>query len=623
MLLDAEGVKRIIVVSSDPLQYGPEAKWATGVEVWERDRLDEAQRVLREIDGITALIYDQPCATELRRQRSRGLVPDAPLRVFINEAVCEGCGDCGVKSNCLSVFPVETEFGRKTQIHQSSCNRDYTCLEGDCPAFVTVLPATNDEANKERKFYRVEQDLAEPARKVPESCNIYMMGIGGSGVVTANQVLGTAALLDGKHVRSLDQTGLSQKGGPVVSNLKIFEQPTAASNIVSVGEADAYIVFDMLTGTTDVNLSRARPDKTVAAVSGSLIPTGSMVSSTAISFPSDHHLKRRIEARTRVEDNVYLDAIALAENLFGSHMPANIITLGAAYQGGLIPLSSDSIERAITLNGVAVESNIHAFRVGRLLVADPEWRQSVQPKRPGALTIASDLSPQARELIDEVGAEGALKRLLESRVPELIAYQDVDYARQYVEFVRQITQAERAAVPDQSRLSQAVARYLFKLMAYKDEYEVARLYLKPEVGQAITEQFGRGAEMTYHLHPPFLRYLGMKKKMRLGKWFDGLFRLLVVMRRLRGTPLDLFGRAGLRRVERALIDEYRALIEEALSDLSQPGYERAVKLARLPDLIRGYEEIKLANVQRFREEVANIKAASQAGEGRKAAVAAD
>jgi indolepyruvate ferredoxin oxidoreductase len=607
--LEAEGVKRTIVVSSDPFKYGSEARWAEGVEIWDRERLDEAQRLLRDIPGVTALIYDQPCAAELRRKRKRGLAEDPPMQIFINEAVCEGCGDCGVKSNCLSVFPVETEFGRKTQIHQSSCNKDYTCLKGDCPAFISLIPAEtqNGRQQREPKIYRVERDLPEPQPKVPPDCNIYMMGIGGTGVVTINQILGTAALLDGKQVTSLDQTGLSQKGGPVVSSLKILDRPGEVSNKVAKGEADAYLVFDILTGTAPTNLSRARAGKTIAVVSSSEIPTGAMISSTEAHFPNAQRLRGLIEARTRAAENVYLDAINLAENLFGSHMPANLITIGAAYQAGLIPISATAIEQAITLNGVAVESNIQAFRVGRLVVADPIWVQTLEAERRDEVTGAPKLTPEAQALVESIGASGELKRLLEIRVPELIAYQDLAYAQAYVAFVKRVAETERAVMPGQTRLSTGVTRYLFKLMAYKDEYEVARLHLSPEIAQALTEQFGRGAQITYYLHPPFLRYLGLKQKIKLGKWFDIVYRLLVAMRRLRGTPFDLFGYTPVRRLERALIGEYRALIEEALTNLSPATYEQAVKLANLPDMIRGYEEVKVRNVGRFREEVGKIK----------------
>jgi indolepyruvate ferredoxin oxidoreductase len=597
----AEGVKRIIVMTDEPDKYPKSTMWAPGVEVWHRDRLDEAQRVLRDIPGVTALVYDQRCAAEKRRLRKRGKLPDPAMRVVINEAVCEGCGDCGVKSNCLSVHPVETEFGRKTQIHQSSCNKDYSCLRGDCPSFLTVVPRITKK--KERRVFIVDQTLPAPPFNVPEDANIFMMGIGGTGVVTVNQILGTAALLDGKHVRGLDQTGLSQKGGPVVSHLKIFEHATESSNKVSAGSADCYIGFDVLVATAPQNLDHARPDRTIAVVSTSQVPTGAMVTSTTVEFPEANGLITSIDRVTRKDENVYLDALGLAETLFDDHMAANLIVLGAAWQAGAIPVSADSIEDAIKLNGVSVQMNTQAFRAGRLLVADPAWVQTVTRQRLGAVASTPELSKEARALVDRVDAAEELRRLLEVRVPELIAYQSAAYAREYVGFVRRVREAEAAAVPGETRLSEAVARYLFKLMAYKDEYEVARLHLKTDIARALEAEFPGGVTLQYNLHPPIFRALGLKRKIKLGTWFERCFRTLAAMKTLRGTWIDPFGFAAVRRVERQLPGEYRGLVDKALVGLSPESYERAVKLASLPDVIRGYEDIKLENVQRFRDEV--------------------
>jgi indolepyruvate ferredoxin oxidoreductase len=597
----AEGVKRIIVMTDEPDKYPKSTVWAPGVEVWHRDRLDEAQRVLRDIPGVTALVYDQRCAAEKRRLRKRGKLPDPAMRVVINEAVCEGCGDCGVKSNCLSVHPVETEFGRKTQIHQSSCNKDYSCLKGDCPSFLTVVPRITRK--KERRVFIVDQTLPAPPFNVPEDANIFMMGIGGTGVVTVNQILGTAALLDGKHVRGLDQTGLSQKGGPVVSHLKIFEHAAESSNKLSAGSADCYIGFDILVATSPQNLDHARPDRTIAIVSTSQVPTGAMVTSTAVEFPEANGLITSIERVTRKDENVYLDALGLAETLFDDHMAANMIVLGAAWQAGAIPVSADAIEEAVKLNGVSVPMNTQAFRAGRLLVANPAWVETVARQRLGAVAATPELSTEARALVDGVEATGELRRLLEIRVPELIAYQSAGYAREYVDVVRRVRDAEAAAVPGETRLSEAVARYLFKLMAYKDEYEVARLHLKTDITRALEAEFPGGVTLHYNLHPPILRAFGLTRKIKLGSWFDRFFRTLVAMKTLRGTWIDPFGFAEVRRVERQLPGEYRALVDKALVGLSPESYERAVKLASLPDVIRGYEDIKLRNVQRFRDEV--------------------
>jgi indolepyruvate ferredoxin oxidoreductase len=597
----AEGVKRIIVMTDEPDKYPKSTVWAPGVEVWHRDRLDEAQRVLRDIPGITALVYDQRCAAEKRRLRKRGKLPDPAMRVVINEAVCEGCGDCGVKSNCLSVHPVETEFGRKTQIHQSSCNKDYSCLKGDCPSFLTVVPRV--ARKKERRVFIVDQTLPAPPFNGPEDANIFMMGIGGTGVVTVNQILGTAALLDGKHVRGLDQTGLSQKGGPVVSHLKISQRASEAANKIAAGSADCYLGFDILVATSPQNLDHARPDRTIAVVSTSQVPTGAMVTSTAVEFPEANGLVTSIDRVTRKDENVYLDALRLAETLFDDHMAANMIVLGAAWQAGAIPVSADAIEDAVKLNGVSVQMNTHAFRAGRLLVADPAWVQTVARQRLGAVAATPELSAEARPLVDRVQATGELRRLLEIRVPELIAYQSAGYAREYVGVVRRIREAEAAAVPGETRLSEAVARYLFKLMAYKDEYEVARLHLKTDIARALEAEFPGGVTLHYNLHPPIFRAFGLTRKIKLGSWFDRFFRTLVAMKTLRGTWLDPFGFAAVRRVERQLPGEYRALVDKALVGLSPESYERAVKLASLPDVIRGYEDIKLRNVQRFRDEV--------------------
>jgi indolepyruvate ferredoxin oxidoreductase len=603
-LLEAEGVKRIIVTTDQTDKYGGDAQWGRGAEVWHRDRLDEAQRLLRDINGVTVLIHDQRCAAEKRRLRKRGKLEDPALRVFINEAVCEGCGDCGVKSNCLSVQPVDTEFGRKTRIHQSSCNKDYSCLNGDCPSFLTVVPI--DGTRKERKLFKVEHALPEPELKVSRDAAIYMMGIGGTGVVTVNQILATAALLDGKHVRGLDQTGLSQKGGPVVSHLKITERPEAASNKVAAGESDCYLGFDVLVATSPVNLDHARPDKTIAVVSTSRVPTGAMVTHTDVHFPEAAGLQTAIDRFTRKDENVYLDALGLAETLFDDHMAANMIVLGAAYQAGAIPVASAAIEEAIVLNGVSVAMNTHAFRAGRLLVADPAWVKTIKRQRVGTVETPGVLTAQARSLVDTVQAEGELRRLLEIRVPELIDYQNEAYARQYVDVVARVRAAERRVADGQTRLSEAVARHLFKLMAYKDEYEVARLHLRQDVARALEAQFPGGVRVQYNLHPPILRALGWKKKIRLGTWFDGAFRLLRAMKGLRGTALDPFGRAEVRRVERALIGEYQAQIDKAVAGLTPATYATAVKLANLPDMIRGYEDIKLRNVLRYREELKTL-----------------
>ena len=605
--LSAEGVKRILITTDYPERYRGIAL-AEGVEVWHRDRLLEAQSVLAATPGVTALIHDQQCAAEKRRLRKRGRQVEPTMRVHINERVCEGCGDCGKKSNCLSVQPVETEFGRKTQIHQSSCNKDYSCLLGDCPSFLTVEPVGPPQ-KKERRLPPLDVELPEPALKVPaDGFALHMMGIGGTGVVTVNQILGTAALLDGRHVRGLDQTGLSQKGGPVVSDLRVASRPIEAANKVSAGGADLYLGFDLLVAADPTNLDKAESGRTIAVVSTSQIPTGQMVVDTTVHFPELGSQLMSIDRVSRKDENVYLDALAMAQGLFNDHMATNPLMIGVAYQAGALPISAASIEEAIRLNGVSVEMNLLAFRWGRMAVVDAARVAAAVKTATGRQERPVLLSAEARALVDSAGATGELRRLLEARVPELIAYQSAAYARSYVEFVARVARAESEKVPGRTGLAEAVARSLHKLMAYKDEYEVARLHLDAALDAELHSRFGPSVRVYWHLHPPLLRALGLKKKLRLGRWFTPAFALLRSMKGLRGTALDPFGRAEVRRVERALPGEYREMIERALGRLSADTHDLAVELGDLPDMVRGYETVKLDNVARYRESARQLMA---------------
>jgi indolepyruvate ferredoxin oxidoreductase len=424
-----------------------------------------------------------------------------------------------------------------------------------------------------------------------------------------NQILGTAALLDGRQVRGLDQTGLSQKGGPVVSDLKISSEPIERANKVSAGSADLYLGFDLLVATDPVNLDKAESSRTIAVVSTSQIPTGQMVVDTAVHFPELSSMLMSIDRVTRKDPNVYLDAQAIAEALFGDHMAVNPIMLGAAYQAGALPISAGAIERAIRINGVSLEMNLLAFRWGRMAVVD---RQQVEAAvaQATAQTVEQprELSAEARALVDRVEASGELRRLLEIRVPELIAYQNAAYAGEYVDFVRRVADVEVERAPGSAGLAAAVARHLYKLMAYKDEYEVARLHLDAAQAAQIHAKFGQKVRVYWHLHPPLLRALGLKKKLRLGAWFAPAFRLLRSLKGLRGTALDPFGYAEVRRVERALVGEYRQIVETALVRLSPVTHGAAVTLAELPDEIRGYEHIKLESVARFRDRAKQLMA---------------
>jgi indolepyruvate ferredoxin oxidoreductase len=598
-LLEVEGVRRIIVTTEEPDRYKG-VKLAPIAEVRHRRELLAAQEELAKVEGVTVLIHDQECAAELRRKRKRGKAPEPAQRVWINERVCEGCGDCGKKSSCLSVIPVDTEYGRKTQIHQASCNKDFSCLEGDCPSFVTVVPGRKAK----HEVPLLQAGLPEPP--IPDEAVVRMMGIGGTGVVTVAQILGVAALIDGKHTAGLDQTGLSQKGGPVVSDVRIADHPIGGSNKSSGAGCDAYLGFDLLGAASPKNLSVADPERTVAVVSTSAVPTGKMVVDTEARFPELSAQLDAIEARTRGEGNVYLDAQALSERLFGDHMPTNMLVIGAAYQRGLLPLSADAIEEAIRLNGAGVEKNLAAFAWGRACVAAPDAIE--EATRPPVEPAVHELDDFERALVDSLAKEGTeLRRLLELRVPELVAYQDRGYAERYAELLRAVRAAEEERAPGHTELTEAVARNLFKLMAYKDEYEVARLHLDAVEQAKLRAEFGDDAKVAFRLHPPLLRAMGLKRKLELGGWFVPAFRALRRMRRLRGTALDPFGKAKVRRVERELPGEYEALVREALASLTPESHATAVELAELPDLIRGYEEIKLAGVERFRERAAELR----------------
>jgi indolepyruvate ferredoxin oxidoreductase len=596
--LELEGVRRIIVTTEDTGRYKG-VKLSPIAELRDRSQLLGAQQELAQVEGVTVLIHDQECAAEQRRSRKRGKQAEPAERIWINERVCEGCGDCGKKSSCLSVLPVETEFGRKTQIHQASCNKDYSCLEGDCPSFLTVVPGP--KAGHE--VPALTADLPEPDLLVSDDeWAVRMMGIGGTGVVTVNQMLGMAGLIDGLHVYGLDQTGLSQKGGPVISDLRLSRQPLAVAAKAPAGSVDLYLGFDLLGAASDKNLVTAAPDRTVAVVSTSAVPTGRMVIDTNERFPELAAQLDQIDAATRPEHNLYLDAQQLSERLFGDHMMTNTLALGAAYQRGMLPVSAEALEQAIRLNGAAVEKNLAAFAWGRAVVAAPDAvEEATRP--PESVVPMHELSGAEQELVTLAvnGDAGELRRLVKTRIPELVAFQDEHYARRYAELVRRVQVAEQERTPGHGELAEAVARQLFKLMAYKDEYEVARLHLDAVEQAKLQAEFGEDAKIWFNLHPPLLRSMGLERKLKLGPWFTPSFRALYRMRRLRGTKLDPFGRAEVRRVERELVGEYEAMVEDGLARLTPDTHATVRELLELPDVIRGYEEIKLRNVMLFRK----------------------
>ncbi|MGI5272353.1 indolepyruvate ferredoxin oxidoreductase family protein [Nonomuraea sp. CA-218870] len=593
-VLLAEGVSKIIITTEDLRRYR-RTRLPRGVKVWGRSRIEEAQRILAGTPGVTVLLHDQECATETRRKRKRGLAPRPATRVFINERVCEGCGDCGRKSNCLSVQPVATGYGRKTRIHQASCNLDTSCLDGDCPAFMTVSAAPVT-----RRTDPVDAaDLPEPeAVTGADAFGVRVLGIGGTGVVTVSQVLATAGLVAGWNARSLDQTGLAQKGGAVVSDVKFSRDRRLTSNRLAEGECDLYLGCDILVAADAGNLTVASPERTVAVLSTSEVPTGRMVADPAVAFPALDEVTAPILDRVRPGPVRLLDARALASELFGDDQTANMLLVGVAFQLGAIPLPAEAIEEAIRLNGVAVEVNLQAFRHGRRFARDP-----AAPRAQAAPPPREDVTGTVRAA---PGSE--LARLVALRSHELVAYQDLGYARRYTGVVERVRALEESRVPGSTAFAESVARHLFKLMAYKDEYEVARLSLGDDVRSALTEQFGPGARASWKLHPPLLRAVGLRRKLTLGPWFRPALVALRASRRLRGTAFDPFGHMKVRRVERALVREYTDLVEHLAGRLTAANVDLAVQLADLPDLVRGYEDVKLRTIEKYHAELSALRA---------------
>jgi len=591
--LTAEGVKQIIICADEPKRHNKKAL-AKGTLLWHRDRLDEAQKVLREIPGVTVLIYDQHCAADARRQRKRGTLPTRNTRVVINEAVCEGCGDCGTKSNCLSVQPVDTEFGRKTRIDQTSCNTDYTCLDGDCPSFVTVELTPEKKGRKSSRRKAPEPPrVTDPGFGVPTGTqNVLLAGIGGTGIVTVNQVLATAALRAGYEVESLDQIGLSQKAGPVVSHLRFSTSALEPSNRLTSGSADCIIAIDLLTATDNRNLAYGSAERTVAVASTSQTPTGDMVYDKSVAYPETRVLLDRLTAATRTL--THFDALAAAQALFGNTAAANFLVVGAAFQNGGLRLPEASIEEAIGINGVAVAANIAAFRWGRVAVADPAaFAAAVDAARPKAVPAMA-----RPELLASTTFDGEVRRLVELRAGDLVGYQNVKVARRYVETVQAVWQLERT-ITDNTAFSEAVARGLHKFTAYKDEYEVARLLVDPAFLADVQAQVPGGENLTYRLHPPALRAMGHTKKVGFGPKSHVALKMLAKAKVVRGTKLDPFGYAHVRKVERQLLSHYTAMVLRLATELTTDNYATAVAAAGLPDIVRGYEDVKLGNVELY------------------------
>jgi indolepyruvate ferredoxin oxidoreductase len=580
----AEGAKRVVVVTDEPDKYPSGTVWPTGLTIHHRDDLNEVQKSLAEIPGVTVLIYDQTCASEKRRRRKRGKFPDPDKRVIINELVCEGCGDCGVKSNCVSVQPLETEWGRKRTIDQSSCNKDFSCVRGFCPSFVTVHGAKL----KKGAGIAADHDLAPlPEPKLPaidHTYNAVVTGVGGTGVVTIGGILGMAAHLEGKGVGVLDMAGLAQKGGAVFSYIRFAENPEAIHAIrVAAGRADLILGGDIVVAGTRKILAAVKPGSTQMVVNTAEFLPGDFTRNADFSLPSER-LKRTIVADAGRDKTHFVNAGGIANALFGQSISANMFMVGYAYQLGAIPVSSAAIEKAIELNGEAVNMNQAAFHWGRRAAVD---RAAVENMAKPAPSIASD----ARHLSE------SFEETVQRRVQFLTAYQNAAYAERYRTLVDNAKAAEQSRAPGKSGFADAVARYLFKLMAYKDEYEVARLYTDGAfLKQVETEFDGDSLRFEFHLAPPILakvdKATGVPRKMSFGPWMLSAFRLLAKLKFLRGTAFDPFGRTLERRTERELIADYEAVLGEVLAKLTPENHHLAVGLAVIPEKIRGFGHVK-------------------------------
>ncbi len=590
----AEGAAKICVVTDEPEKYAGVAL-VDGVQVHHREQLDAVQRAFREIKGTTVIIYDQTCATEKRRRRKRGKMVDPAMRVIINELVCEGCGDCGQQSNCVSVEPLETEFGRKRTINQSTCNKDVSCVKGFCPSFITVeggmfkkktqaqsaLIATELIANG----HALHSDPLElPLPTLPQidgSYGIVVAGVGGTGVITIGQLLGMAAHIEGKGIVTQDAAGLAQKGGATWSHVIVAEQmDDIRTTRVSMAGADLIIGCDPVVTAGKETVLRMRAGKTRVALNGHGTPTAAFVKNTNWQNPAQA-CAADIAQNVGAEALGIFNADAVANKLMGDSIYINPMILGYAWQKGWVPLGLDALHRAMELNHVAVAQNKAAFQWGRRAAHD--W-----------VAVEKLLVPA--QVIAMPAKRTGLEAMLAQRVEFLTGYQNAAYAQNYADFVEKVRLAE--APLGKTTLSEAVARYLFKLMAYKDEYEVARLHSDPGFINKVKAQFEGDFKLNYHLAPPLWAQKNAKgelQKSKFGPWVQTAFGLLAKLKGLRGTPFDVFGKSAERQMERGLIVEYRASIDEALAVLDARNHALVLELARVPERIKGFGHVKERN----------------------------
>lgn len=600
--LRGEGVERIAITTDDPDKYKG-VDLVSGVTVDHRRELERLQRELRDTDGVTVLIHDQECAAEKRRRRKQKVLPEPPRKLFINTAVCEGCGDCGVQSNCLSLIPVETPFGRKRAIDQSSCNKDYSCADGFCPSFVSVVGATlhkhpadsTDQAKEKLQTLITQLPLPKfPAAK--STCNILVAGVGGTGVVTIGAILSMAAHLEGRAASVLDITGLAQKGGTVVSHVRVSASPDSTGAVrINAGQADVAILCDPVAGSSQEVLDAIDSGRTQTAVNTWLTPTAEFTRTPDVSM-NPAPLLQTIRTKAGDANTWLLDAHSMAVQHFGDSILANMLMLGFIWQHGGIPISEAAILHALKLNGVAVIANQGAFQLGRLAAS-----------RPDALTASPPTPTEPAVIRAPESLDAVMKRCMAS----LTAYQNRRYANAYQEVINAVHRAEQSLRPGTTpRLTVKVAQSLHKLMAYKDEYEVARLFSNGEFRKQLSEQFDGDYSLKFHLAPPLLArrdpLTGVPRKMSVGPWLEKVFPILAHGKLLRGTWLDVFSYTSERQMERRLIRDYRNAILAITAHLSEQNFTLALALADLPQKVRGFGHVKQRNVVEFDRRLTEI-----------------
>ncbi|HEX2553571.1 MAG TPA: indolepyruvate ferredoxin oxidoreductase family protein [Microvirga sp.] len=603
----AEGVERIALVTDEPEKYPHTIQWPAGMSIHHRDDLDAVQRELATVPGVSVMIYDQTCASEKRRRRKRGEFPDPDKRVIINDLVCEACGDCSVQSNCVAVQPVETEWGRKRQIDQSSCNKDFSCVKGFCPSFVTVHGAQVKKAEPKRAATEgvALAPLPEPALPaIDKTFNIIVTGVGGTGVVTIGAILGMAAHLEGKGLGMIDMAGLAQKGGAVYSHVRLAERQEDINAIrVTAGMADLVLGCDLVVTGTKKVLAAVSRGRTALVVNTAEVMPGDFTRNADFSLPAER-IKRAVTTAAGAEMAAFTDATAIAVALMGNAIAANMFMLGYAYQLGRVPLSAAAIERAIELNGEAVRMNLDAFRWGRRAVATPEAIAAFMGE-----VKATTESRHISETLDEIIAR---------RVAFLSDYQNPAYGERYRALVERVRAAESRVMPGETALTEAVAKSLHRLMGYKDEYEVARLYTNGHFARQLASTFeGENLRMEVHLAPPlFARKdpaTGVPRKIAFGPWMLKAFGVLARFKGLRGTALDVFGYTHERRTERRLIADFEALLAEIIAGLTPQNHATAVGLAQVQQSIRGFGHIKERNLKAAKAEEADLLARFRQG----------